>query len=364
MSGTTITIDGNSNASNLVLDSASGSINSTEKESNLNALTGLEGLDISINELFDMNYALQFRRFELTDIPVIMINDTSGRGITDLSNIKLLYEDLAKNFLITHSRFNFNNQTPDENPSATLFNFQWEFSMPDNNIVLVLLASFPNRTDFLKHAYYGTFGDKKYSSSLVKYAGFDGSTTSILSNNSIFNVTAPVNVYNQSSFIDVSSYVGDRLVEEGLGGDTNLLRIPNIAINDSHTLVLFIFEKQTLTEVENACNEYMTKLKSISSNTQYGNNFKEIWTGDISASERGNYIVDIQVIDAYTLKIPKKTGDDYAVGVCYTYVSTAECESNLIEKLTETPADWLRKHTMKFNSNNALSKKLVYSLNK
>lgn len=46
MSDTTITIEGNSNASNLVLGSASGSINSTEKESNLNALTGLEGLDI------------------------------------------------------------------------------------------------------------------------------------------------------------------------------------------------------------------------------------------------------------------------------------------------------------------------------
>ena len=55
MSGTTITIDGNSNASNLVLGSASGSINSTEQESNLNVLNKLNGLDISINELFQIN---------------------------------------------------------------------------------------------------------------------------------------------------------------------------------------------------------------------------------------------------------------------------------------------------------------------
>ena len=55
MSGTTITIDGNSNASNLVLGSTSGSINSTEQESNLNVLNKLNGLDISINELFQIN---------------------------------------------------------------------------------------------------------------------------------------------------------------------------------------------------------------------------------------------------------------------------------------------------------------------
>ena len=55
MSGPAIRIHGNSNNSNLLLESANGSINSTEKESNLNVLNKLNGLDISINELFQIN---------------------------------------------------------------------------------------------------------------------------------------------------------------------------------------------------------------------------------------------------------------------------------------------------------------------